>query len=215
MTAITTLAENKEQRILVGEWNAIEVSKGANVSLVQGDKNEIEVVTDGCPTKDVITTIKNGVMQVQMKKRTPGSAVQVFVYFNDLESIKVKRGASIDTECLFKHKGKLTVEVGAQCEAKLDLDVDELVVDANTCIITLEGKADKQIVDIAGTVGESTYDAEELDSRVVKIKAMQTDCKVKFSESLDAEAIDCNIRYVGDPSKVKKTEKVGGSVDKL
>ncbi|MBQ2321909.1 MAG: DUF2807 domain-containing protein [Bacteroidales bacterium] len=210
-----SIAENKEERALTGDFRAIEVSKGANVSLIQCDKTAMEVVTDGCPTSDVETVVKDGVLSVKMKKRTPGSAVQVFVYFKDLDRISVRRGASISTDCLFAHKGKLTLEVGAQSEASLDLDVTELDVDANTCVIKLEGKAERQNVVVAGTVGISTYNAEELETKHVKIKAIDTDAVVNFSESLTAEAVSCTIKYVGDSSKVKKTTKGGGSVEEF
>lgn len=211
----TCMAENKEERKLSDNFKAIEVSKGANVSLIQCDKTALEIVTDGCPTSDVETIVKNGVLTVKMKKRTPGSAVQVLVYFKDIDRINVRRGASISTDCLFAHKGKLTLEVGAQSEAKLDLDVEELDVDANTCVITLEGKAERQNVVVAGTVGTSTYNAEDLETKHVKIKAIDTDAVVNFSESLKAEAVSCTIKYVGDSSKVTKTTKGDGSVEEL
>lgn len=210
--SVCALAQNKESRDLADGFSTIEVTKGANVSLIQCDKTALEVVTDGCPTADVETMVNNGTLTVKMKKRTPGSAVQVMVYFKDLNHIKVKRGASIQTDCLFAHKGKLTLEVGAQSEVQLDLDVDELDVDANTCVINLEGNAKKQKVLIAGTVGQSTYNAEDLESEDVDIKAIDTDAVVSFSNSLKAEAVSCTIRYVGDSAKVSKSTKGNGKV---
>lgn len=207
-----TLAQNKESRDLADGFSSIEVTKGANVSLIQCDKTALEVVTDGCPTADVETVVNNGTLTVKMKKRTPGSAVQVMVYFKDLSLIKVKRGASIQTDCLFTHKGKLSLEVGAQSEVQLDIDVDELDVDANTCVINLEGNAKKQKVLIAGTVGQSTYNAEDLESDDVDIKAIDTDAVVSFSNSLKAEAVSCTIRYIGDSAKVSKSTKGDGKV---
>lgn len=211
-TSLCALAQNKESRDLADEFSTIEVTKGANVSLIQCDKTALEVVTDGCPTADVETIVNNGTLTVKMKKRTPGSAVQVMVYFKDLNHIKVKRGASIQTDCLFAHKGKLTLEVGAQSEVQLDIDVDELDVDANTCVINLEGNAKKQKVLIAGTVGQSTYNAEDLESEDVDIKAIDTDAVVSFSNSLKAEAVSCTIRYVGDSARVSKSTKGNGKV---
>ncbi len=203
--ATASLAENKEERQVNGTFTAIEVNKGANVSLIQGDKVALEVVTDGCPTSDVETIVKDGTLTVRMKKRTPGSAVQVLVYFKDIDKVTVRRGASVETDCLFSHKGKLTLDVGAKCEAKMEIEVDELSVDANTSVISLEGKATRQTVFVAGALGESSYDAHLLESEDVSIKALNTDAIVKFSNSLNAESIACTIRYIGDDSKVKKS----------
>lgn len=69
--ACATFAENKEDRKLSDNFTTIEVSKGANVSLIDCDKTALEVVTDGCPTSDVETIVKNGTLTVKMKKRTP------------------------------------------------------------------------------------------------------------------------------------------------
>ena len=210
----SVFAQNKESRDCQA-FSGVEVSKGANLTLLQDkSKSGLEIVCDGCPTSDVETVVKNGILSVKMKKRTAGSAVQVTVYFSDINSIEVKRGASIETAtgCQFSHKGKLTLGVGAQSEVELDIDVDELEVDANTCLIKLDGRADVQNVTIAGTVGQSTYDASGLKSRTVKIRATETDAHVAFSEKLDAEAVHCTIKYDGDDSNVTKSEKLGGEV---
>ncbi len=211
VAVVACFGQEKEART-VSAFSAIEVSKGANISLIQGDKVGLEVVTDGCPTSDVETVVENGVLEVTMKKKTAGSAVQVMVYFKDIERVKVRRGASVETSCSFAHKGTFTLEVGAQCEAKLDIDCDELVVDGSTCVIELEGSAKRQKVNVTGTVGQSTYDAEELVSEDIEIKAVNTDAEVNFSNSLSAEAVSATVRYKGDGGKVSKSEKAGGRV---
>ncbi len=203
--ATTAMAENKEERNVNGKFTAVEIQKGANVSLVQGDKVGLEVVTDGCPTSDVETSVANGVLTVKMKKRTPGSAVQVFVYFKDIDKVTVRRGASVETDGTFTHSGKFTLDIGAKCEAKMDIDVEELNVDASTCMILLEGKATKQNVVVVGTVGSSTYDAKGLESDDVTIKAVNSDAIVKFNNKLKADALACTVRYIGDSSKVTKS----------
>lgn len=199
------LAEDHEERNIDGLFTAVEVSKGANVTLVQGEKVGLEVVTDGCPTSDVETFVQNGILTVRMKKRTPGSAVQVKVYFKDIDKVTVRRGASAETDGTFKRKGKLTLDVGAKCEAKMDVDVDELEVDASTCTVELEGRAAKQRVFVAGTVGQAKYDAEDLESEDVTIKAVNSVATVKFSGTLDANSVKSTISYVGDDSKVTKS----------
>lgn len=199
------MAESHEERKVNGKFTAIEVNKGANVSIVQSDKEGIEVITDGCPTSDVLTELDGSVLVVKMKTRTQGSAVQVLVNVKDLEKVTVRRGASVDTDGTFTHKGKFTLDVGAKCEVKMDIDVDELNVEGSTCVIFLEGSARKQNVVVTGTLGEASYDAKELESEDVTIKAVNTDAVVKFSNSLNAQSFACSIRYIGDSSKVTKS----------
>lgn len=205
---------NKEKRE-VPEFVRIEVAKGANVTLIQADRYELEVVTQGCPTADVDTRVENDVLMVKMKKKTKGSAVQVFVYFKDIESVLVKTGASIRTEdgCSFDHKGKFSMEIDAKCEAEMELYVDELEVEASSCQITLSGRANKQVVSIKGTFKDSKYDAESLRSEDVDIYASGCGAIVNASKTLVAEAVGSDIRYVGDP-EVQKEVSSRGTVEK-
>ena len=205
------LAQEKDKRS-VADFSSVLVTKGANISLIQCDKTELEIVTDGGPTSDVLTTVDKGQLEISMKKRSTVEAVQVFIYFKDIESLTVKRGASVETDCVFAHKGTFTADIASNCEAKLELDVDRLVLKGNTCIIKLEGRADEQDVVVSGSVGESTYDASQLESRKVNIKAVDTDATVKFSEKLDANAVNCTIKYIGDEANVRQTTSSGGQV---
>lgn len=205
LTTTQTLAEDREERTIDGLFTAVEANKGANVSLVQDEKIGIEVETDGCPTSDVETTVANGVLVVKMKKRTAGSAVKVSVHFKEIDKVIVRRGASVETDGTFTRRGTFTLDIGAKCEAKMDIDVDNLVVDANTCRVNIEGDAKTQKVFIAGTVGQSIYNAADLNSEDVEIKAVNSEATVKFSNKLEANSIAATIKYIGDSSKVTKT----------
>lgn len=199
------LAEEREQREVGGSFTTVEVNKGANVTLIQGEREGLEIVTDGCPTADVETFVKDGQLTVRMKKRTPGSAVQVKVYFRDIDEVTIRRGASAETDGTLKHAGTLKLDVGAKCDAKMDVDVDNLEVDASTCTIEVEGRAKSQKIFVAGTLGNASYNAEELESEDVKIKAVNAEATVRFSGKLDAEAVRGTINYVGNDANVTKS----------
>lgn len=203
--ATQAVAEDREQRAAGGSFSSVEVNKGANVTLVQGDRDGLEIVTDGCPTADVETFVKNAQLTVRMKKRTPGSAVQVKVFFKDIDKVTVRRGASAETDGTIKHAGTFKLDVGAKCDAKMDVDVDNLEVDASTCSIEIVGRAKTQKVFVAGTLGRATYNAEDLESEDVKIKAVNAEATVKFSGKLEAEAVSCTINYIGNDANVTKS----------
>ncbi|MBP5364806.1 MAG: DUF2807 domain-containing protein [Bacteroidales bacterium] len=213
--SLNAFAEANKEKRDIDEFSKIEASKGVNVSLIQNnEKREIEVVTEGCPTADVETTIKKDVLYVKMKKRTAGSAVQVFVYFKDIDEVKLKGGASVDTECLFAHEGKFTLDLAADCEAEMDVEVDELEVLGNTCMITMSGKAKKQTVDIAGTLGNSKYDAEALESDECDIIATTAEAVVNVKDKLNAQSAGGIIRYKGT-AEVTKKETFEGKIVEL
>lgn len=203
---------NKETRE-ISEFSVVEAAKGLNIILVQCDHYAVEVVTQGCPTSDVETTVKKSTLVAKMKKRTPGSAVSVFVYFKDIEAAYVKTGASIETHdgCHFEHRGSFLLDVAAKCEAVMDIDVDELVVSSNSCQITLSGKATKQKVEMAGTVQDSKYDALSLRSEEIDIYASGCDSEVYATKRIKAEAAGCTITCRGG-AEVEKTATSGGEV---
>ncbi len=211
LCSLSNAQVNKEQRDVEG-IESIEISKGANVSLIQCDKEAIEVVTEGCPTSDVETSVKSGILSVRMKKRTPGSAVQVFVYFKDMASISVKTGASVQTDCLFEHKGTLQLNVGAKCEAEMEITTDEIAIDATSAKVTLSGSAKKQSVSIGGAVGDSEYSAESLVSEDVVVDATNTDLKVRFTNTLSATVKAGTLTYIGNSDKVEANCSFGGKV---
>lgn len=203
---------NKEKREIT-EFIDVEAAKGVNISLVQCDKYGIEVVTEGCPTADVETVVKKDKLTVKMKKRTPGSAVQVFIYFKDINSVVLKGGASVMTDCLFAHKGEFKLDLGAQCEAEMEVEIGKLIVEANTSIIEMSGKADCQEVFISGTLGESNYNAESLYTKTTQIEVSNSDAVVRASESIDAIAAGGKIKCIGTNNVSEKTS-FGGKIIK-
>lgn len=205
-------AEATKEKREIGTFSQIEASKGVNISLVQcDDKHELEVVTEGCPTSDVDAFVKKDVLYVKMKKRTAGSAVEVFIYFKDVDAVTVKGGASLSTDCLFSHKGKFTLDVASQCEAEMEIEVDELEVFGNTCIITMNGTAKKQVVDISGMLGCCKYDAESLTTEETIINVSSSEAIVNATKTLDATAQGGSIKYTGGAEVIKK-ESFGGEI---
>ncbi|MCQ2202665.1 MAG: DUF2807 domain-containing protein [Bacteroidales bacterium] len=214
--AVNAQDTNREKRDLGGNYTRIEALKGVNVSLHQCDQDEIEVVTQDCPTSDVDTYIKKGTLFIKMKKVTKGSAVQVFVKFKDVDEIEVRRGASVETECLFQHKGKLTLGVAAESEVEMEIETDEIEVDANSCQVVLSGEAKKQTVTAKGTLKDMKYDALSLKSEDIEIFASEAECDVQFTNTLKAECVAGTITYKGEDSGVvEKIESADGKIQKL
>lgn len=211
-TGKTATNAKREMRSVDGSYTKILANKGLNVAILQSDKNEIEVITDGCPTSDVITEVKKGVLTIKMKKVTKGSAVQVNVSLKDLESIEAKRGASISTECVFVRKGTFNVEVDAQSEVELELECDNLVLKSNSGKAVLTGEVGSMIADLRGAVGDMSLDAENLKVKTIDMKATSVNAVVRFSESLKVDAVGSTITYIGDKEKVSATTSYGGKV---
>lgn len=210
---VATIAQVNKEKREIAEFSDIEAAKGVNISLIQCDKYEIEVVTEGCPTQDVETSIKKGKLLVKMKKRTPGSAVQVFVYFKDINSVALKGGASVMTNCLFAHKGEFLLDLGAQCEAEMEVELGKLIVDANTSKVMMSGKADSQEISMTGTLGNCSYDGESLYTKTTLVEVTGAEAVVRASESIEANATGGKITCKGT-TNIKESSTFGGEIVK-
>ncbi len=215
LIANLTFAEAEKEPRETLEFTAVEASKGVNITLVQCNKFALEVVTDGCPTSDVVTEVKNGTLYVKMSKKTTGSAVQVWVYFKDINSLKVKQGATAETGCHFEHKGDFKIDVGAMSEIDLDVDLDTLIINGNSCNITLAGDAKKQVIDLMGAVVQAEYDATRLVTQDIDITISNTQAQVRFNNSLTANVKSGLLKYLGDEEKTDISTSLEGKAEKL
>lgn len=215
MCVAAVAAPQKETRTTEA-YTRIEASKGVNISLIQcDDRNNIEVVTDGCPTSDVETYVKEGTLYARVKKRTKGSAVQIYVYFQSIDGVSVKGGASVETDCLLKHSGTFELNVGAQCEANLEVEMNNLTIDGNTCSITLSGKAENHTMSLAGTLGSCNFDGEMFWARNATINVTRANALINIIEKIKAKAVAGKIQVKGDNAKIEATSNLGGLVEKL
>jgi len=197
----------------VGSFDKVKASKGINVTLIEGDKEEVDVHIKNAEVTDVITTVKNRKLTVKMKTKIyKDMAVQVYVTYKRLREIEAGSGATIDAENTI-YAESLKLHAGTESNLLLDVDVNNLEVSGSTCKIEIEGKTKYQEVNI-GTGGK--YHGFNLESTETYAKStLGSIVEVSAEERLSGTAGSGGVVYYrGEPNKIEKSENTGGKVKK-
>jgi len=197
----------------VGSFDKVKAAKGINVTLIEGDKEEVDVHIKNAEVGDVITEVKKRKLIIKMKTKIyKDMAVQVYVTYKQLREIDAGSGATIDAENTI-YAESLKLRAGTDSNLKLEVDVNNLEVNGSACKIEIEGTTKFQEVSI-GTGGK--YLAYELDSKEAYAKAtLGSVVEVTVEDKISATAgSGGTVTYLGDPNKIEKKESTGGKIRK-
>lgn len=203
----------KEVREL-GSFNKIKTSKGINVTLIEGDKESIEVNIKNGEPSDIASDISGKTLTLKMRTKIyKNMAVQVYVTYKKLIELDAGSGSTIDCDgaVICDH---INLDVGM--DAEMDLEIYAKSIEANVSAgrIDISGETDYQ--EVKATTG-AKYNARELKTKETFIKANTGSiAKIYVTEKLTASAgTGGQINYNGDPEKVDKSESVGGKVESV
>ena len=196
----------------VGSFDKVKATKGINVTLIEGSKEEVKVDIVNCSPNDVVTLLKNKQLTVKMKTKIyKDVAVQIYVTYVDLREVDAGSGASVEAENTIV-TDKLHIDAGTDASIKLDIDVNALEAEVSAGKIELSGKVKSQLVK-ANTGGR--YLAYGLESEEAIAKA-NTAGKVEITVTKSLQGTASNggtISYKGNPDKVIKQLSMGGKVE--
>jgi hypothetical protein len=202
----------KSQVRKIGSFDKIKATKGINVTLTEGSKEEVRVEIENGSLNDVVTQLKNKQLTVKMKTKIYNDvAIQVYVTYVDLREIDAGTGASIDADNTII-ADKLILEAGTDAKIKLDVDVNAIEASVSAGRIELSGKVESQLVK-ANNWGK--YLAYELESQEAIAKA-NTGAKVEVTVNKSLKATVSNgadIKYKGKPEMIEKKISMGGKVE--
>lgn len=148
----------------VGKFTSLEVSGLAEVIITQASKQKLIIKVSGMPITDVVTKVENETLMITTKGFHRGESVQVFVNYNQLNSISTSGSAELtstntlntqqmlvttngagDIKNLPIKADKLTVSINGAGNANLDVDVDSVVIEMNGAgDLTIQGVAKQQ-----------------------------------------------------------------------
>ncbi len=204
--------EKHKQIRKVGSFDKVKATKGINVTLIEGTKEQAVVTIVNGTVADVITELNNKRLTVKMKTKIyKDVAVQVFVTYVIIREINAGSGASIDAENTIS-ADKLLIEGGADSEIVLDIDVNALEASISAGRMELEGTAKSQVVKANAGGKYLSYDLTS-DETIAKANTGGR-IEVTVNESIKATAFNGGtVNYKGDPSKIDKKTSLGGKVN--
>lgn len=204
---------NKETRELQ-EFDKIRVSKGINVTLVEGNKPSAEIHIENAPTSDVIIEQKGRDLTVKMRTRIyKGVAVNVYITFQNLREISTGLGGSVESDDLIE-ADQLVLEAGMDGSIDLEVDVKKLVVNASAARVEVRGTSD--YIDVRTTTG-GRYLGANLKTKEALVRANTGgSAQIWVTEKIEASAgSGAKVEYAGNPQKVEVKQTLGGKVEKM
>ncbi len=200
-------------------FDAISVSGSLNVTLVNADKNSLDLDMVKGDADKVITIIKGNELVLKIKNNWGmGNKVKanITVYHDGISNIDVSAGAYVHTDDTIQ-SDNMSVEVssGAKCNATIaaqSLDVDI----SSGASSTLKGKSTKQSVEVSSG---ASYNGQDMESNETSVDVSSgASAKVWANEKINAEASSGgSIKYKGDPttSNIEVGKYTGGSIKKM
>lgn len=191
----------------IGSFDKVKASKGINVTLIEGDKESIEIHIKNANPDDVLTELKNKKLTVKMRTKIgKGVAVQVYVTYKTIREIESTMGSTIDANNTI-YADKLVISAGSDASLHLEVDVNALEASVSAARIEMSGKAGFQEVS-ANTGGK--YYAFPLESKEAYAKAsIGGQIEVTATEKITANGNSGgSVTYRGNPDKVSMKGKV-------
>jgi hypothetical protein len=192
----------------------LKVSRGINVTLVEGDAPKAEIHIKNAPVDDVLLEQSNKDLTIRMRARIyKDVAINVYLYYQNINEISVSSGASVYSDDLLE-TDFLKLETGTDASIQLEIEVNKLEASASASRIDVMGSA--QTMEINATTGGRFLGAN-LQSKVTNIKANTgASAQVWVTDELNARAgSGASIEYTGSPSKVEVHTSLGGKVNKI
>lgn len=186
----------------IKSFSRLEISGAFDVTLVQGNTEELFVEADENLQDLIITEVHGSTLKIHLKESVrQAEEMKLNITFRELESIEINGATQIKGEGMLTF-GELEVKSSGATQATLNLTADVLKLDLSGASETdLAGKCGKLIAEASGACD---IDAEELECDIVKVDISGAcSARVNAKDEIDAEASGASrVRYEGNPEKV-------------
>ena len=216
---ISAFAQDSETRD-VGSFEALKVSHGIKVILVEGEEGVIKVKTRSFDPDDVSTNVVSGMLKIKFRSSSlfdldeddyKPRRVTVEVPYHGLAYMEAGTGALITGDVVIKEE-ELIMESSMGAEIDLAVAVEVLELESSMgSIVQLEGSA--ETAEIQANMG-AVIDCEDLTTDYLRAKAsMGADLKATARREADASAgMGGVVRIYGQPDKQYISKSFGGEV---
>lgn len=200
------------ERNLNGSFDEIEVSRGLDVYLTQNGSESISIQADENLHDIIKTEIEGDVLKIYAEENISYSEAQkVMVSFKSLSRISASSGSDVYSKNTFNLESiRLTTDSGSD----MTLDINAKNIDCSSSSgsdLRLSGTATNLI---ASASSGSDIKAGDLTVETSRVKASSgADITVNTTRELHASASSGgDIKYLGNPETVDKTDGVSGTV---
>ncbi len=194
---------------------AIGLSISANVTIRQGNSQQIEITGDEDIIDDLNLEEDNGSWDIKFKdknsKHRNYDRLEIHVTMKELKALAIGGSGNIKGENKFDVDGKLALAIGGSGNIELDVDADEIASSVGgSGNMTLSGSADDMKISIGGS-----GDVHAIDLKVETCKVAiggSGNVEIEVTENLVASIGGSgDIKYKGNP-KIKNATSGSGKI---
>ena len=202
-----------EERSIEGTFDQIEVSRGLDVYLTQGETTSLSVQADENLHEIIITKVEGNILKIYADENISYSEAQkVMVSFKNVTKISAASGSDVyGTNTITEEDLELDTSSGSDLE--LEVKVSSLNCGASSgSDLKVSGSADTLM---ARASSGSDINARNLTTQTTNAKASSgADIKVNVTKELTAKTSSGgDISYTGNPEKIDKSDGVSSSVN--
>ncbi len=207
-------AQNWKEDRPVSNLSGVQVATGIDLILTQGGSEKLTIEAAGFEKEDVLSVIKNGVLQLSINRRNGGNwgrnrHVKAYLSFRQLKSLDASSGAEVSSQGPLSF-GNLSLGASSGADVNLDIKTDDLNVDVSSgADATLRGSARMLSVRVSGG---AELDAVKLTTETCNAQASGgADATVYATKELRLQASGGADLYYAGPASVVSQHKSGGA----
>jgi hypothetical protein len=182
------------------------------VELYKSDSSRIEVSVSNAPATNLITEVKDSILNMRLKIGTNKSAIiKVLVFYTRLTDITVAANTLLlSPETIIAESMKFTARTGSKME--LELDIKNIKADVKQgSILVFTGKTNRQDIRVNTGATYSAYKLKAEDTYVTAIAGSKA--KVCAARIINASSnMKSYVGYIGVPVNVYIKTNLGGVV---
>ena len=196
-------------------YDKIDVEGSFDVTLIPGSTESVVIETDDNLQKNVLTTVKGRKLVLELSGNwNKYTKLKAIITYKSLKSLESGGSCKILQTAKSKHTD-FSLDVSGSGTVNLNLEATNFKIDGSgSADVILSGFVNNLDVDLSGSM---TMDAFKLSTNKCRVEISGSgDAKVNVANELDAEISGSGeIKYKGNPSKVKKEISGSGSVSKI
>ncbi len=205
----------KDDRIFSEKINAIKISNGLELFLIESHLQVVSVEADENLQEHIITELIDGTLYIKTNKNIKNAkSKKVTIAFVELEGLQASSGATVKgLSNMLSNNLYLKASSGSQMN--LSIMAKDLIVESSSgSIINLRGQARK--FNSKASSG-SSINASDLEAIYCTSKASSgSEIILNIKGTLDAKASSGgSIKYYGEPEVVNQNKSSSGSVRKI
>ena len=203
------------KEIKLDPFNSIGLSIPADVILMQGSPQKVEIEAESNIINNIKTKVQDGSWEIKFKDHVrKHEKITIYITIPELKAIAIAGSGDVMTKGEFTGMDNLALSVAGSGDMKLEGEAQSLDVSiAGSGDVIMRGSANKVSVSIAGS---GDVNLQDLNAGGCDVSiAGSGNCKVKTDGSLDVSIVGSGDVYYTGGAQVHSSVMGSGNVHKM